>query len=72
MYDKGQFLKEWQVKDKINESIFSQFAFNHIRMTQTKKIITHRVLKFHKWILGDVCEESKFLKELQVTDRIIE
>ena len=35
----GKFLKEWQVTDKIIESIFSQFAFNHLQMTQTQEII---------------------------------
>ena len=45
-----KFLKERQVKDKIIESILSQFAFNHLPMIQTKKIITHRVSKIHKWI----------------------
>ena len=36
------FIKERQVKDKIIESILSQFPFNHLLMIQTKKIITHR------------------------------
>ena len=27
--------------------------------TQTQKIITHRVLKIHKWISGDVYEWGK-------------
>ena len=44
------FIKERQVKDKIIESILSQFAFNHLLMIQTKKIITHRVSKIHKLI----------------------
>ena len=35
----GKFIKEWQVKDKIIESILSQFAFNHLQMTQTQEII---------------------------------
>ena len=43
-----KFLKEWQVTDKIIESIFFQFTFNLLQMTQTQKIITHRVLKIHK------------------------
>ena len=43
------FIKERQVKDKIIESILSQFAFNHLLMIQTKKI-THRVSKIHKLI----------------------
>ena len=33
----GKFLKKWQVTDKIIEWTFSQFAFNHLRMTQTQK-----------------------------------
>ena len=41
----GKFLKEWQVRDKIIESILSQFAFNHLWLTQTQKIITHRVFE---------------------------
>ena len=45
-----KLLKERQVKDKITESVFSQFAFNHLQMTQTQKILTHRVSKIHKWI----------------------
>ena len=35
----NKFIKEWQVKDKIIESIFPQFAFNHLQMTQTQEII---------------------------------
>ena len=27
--------------------------------TQTQKIITHRVLKIHKWISGDVYEQGQ-------------
>ena len=50
VYDGGKFLKEWQVKDKITESIFSQISFNHLQMTQTQQLITRRVLKIHKWI----------------------
>ena len=50
MYDWGKFLKEWQVRDKIIESVFSQFAFNHLWMTQTQKIITDRVSKIHKCV----------------------
>ena len=45
--------------DKIIESIFSQFAFNHLQMTQTQEIITHRVSKIHKWIFRDVYEWGK-------------
>ena len=32
-------------------------------MTQTQEIITHMVLKIHKWIWGDVYDGGKFLKE---------
>ena len=46
------FLKEWQVADKIIESILSQFVFNHLWMIQTQKIITHRVSKIHKMDMG--------------------
>ena len=49
-----KFLKEWQVTDKIIESIISQFAFNHLQMTQTQKIIICRVLKIHEWIWGEI------------------
>ena len=62
-----KFLKEWQVTDKIIESIFSQFAFNHLWMTQTQKIITHRVLKF---MIGyeDMCMSGvRFPKPWQMT-----
>ena len=45
--------------EKNIESVFVQL----LQMTQTKKIITHMVLKFHKWILGDVYDWRKFLKE---------
>ena len=41
-------------------------------MTQTQEIITHRVLKIHEWIQGDVYQWGKFLKEWQVTHKIIE
>ena len=44
----GKFLKEWQVTDKIIESMFFQFTFNLLQMTLTKKIITCRVSKIHK------------------------
>ena len=67
-----KFLKEWQVTDKIIESIFFQFTFNLLQMTQTQKIITHRVLKIHKWIWGMCMNRGKFLKPWQVTDKIIE
>ena len=30
------FLKEWQVTDKITEWIFFQFTFNLLQMTQTQ------------------------------------
>ena len=43
-----KFLKEWQVTGKIIEGIFSQFAFNHLWMSQTQEIITCRVLKIYE------------------------
>ena len=53
-----KFLKERQVTDKLIESNFFQFTFSILQMTQTQKI-THRVLKIHKWIWGDVYEWEK-------------
>ena len=58
--------------DKIIEWIFFQFTVNLIQMTQTQKIITCMVLKFHKWIWGMCMNTEMFLKERQVTDKIIE
>ena len=52
----GKFIKSWQVTDKIIEWIFMQFTFNILPVTLTQKIITHRVLKIHKWIWGDLYE----------------
>ena len=59
------------MKDKITKSIFSQFAFNHLQMTQTQKIITHRVSKIHKWIWEHGYEWGKFSKPWQVTDKLL-
>ena len=67
----GMFLKEWQVTDKIIESIYSQFTFNHLWMTQTQEIITCMVSKIQKWIWQDVYEWGTFLKEWEVTDKVI-
>ena len=68
-----KFIKKWQVRDKIIEWIFFQFTFNLLQMTQTKKIITCRILKIHKWIWGGMCmNRGKFLNDRQVTDKIIE
>ena len=66
-----KFLKERQVKDKSTESIFSQFAFNHLQMTQTQKRITHRVSKIHKWIWEHGYEWGKFSRPWQVTDKLL-
>ena len=68
--NRGKFLKPWQVTDKIIESTFFQFTFNLLWMTQTQEIINRRVSKIHEWIWGDVYDR-KFLKEWQVTDKII-
>ena len=54
-----QFLKLWQVTDKIIEWIFMQFTFNILWVTLTQKIITDRVSKIHEWIWGDVYEWRK-------------
>ena len=35
--DRGKFLKPWQVTDKIIESIFFQFTFNLLQMTQNSR-----------------------------------
>ena len=56
--------------DKIIEWFFLQFIFYILQMTQTQEIITHRVLKIHKWIWGDVYDREKFLKEWQVKHKI--
>ena len=56
---RGKFLKPWQVTDKIIELIFMQVTFNILRVTQTQKIITHRLSKIHKWIQGNVYEWGK-------------
>ena len=45
--------------DKIIKLIFMQFIFNILQMTQTQEIFTHRLLKIHKWTLGDVYEWGK-------------
>ena len=68
----GKFLKEWQVTDKIIKWIFFQFTHNQLWMTQTQEIITHRVLKIHKWIWAICMSGWRFFKEWPVTDEIIE
>ena len=70
VYGQGKFLKPWQVTHKISEWFFSKFTFNFLRVTLTQKIITHRVLKIHKWFWGDVYGQGKFLKPWQVTHKI--
>ena len=37
-----------------------QVTFNILQVTQTQKIITHRLSQIHKWIQGDVYEWGKF------------
>ena len=69
----AKFLKPWQVKDNIIEWIFMQVTFNILWVTLTQKIITHRVLKIHKWFWGDVYESGEsFSKPWEETDKIIE
>ena len=41
-------------------------------MTQTQEIITHRVLKIHDWIRGDVYEWEKVAQGMTSKDKIIE
>ena len=43
-----KFSKPWQVTDKIIECIFLKFTFNHLQMTQTQEITTHRVSNIHE------------------------
>ena len=57
--NRGKFIKEWQVKDKIIEWIFFQLTLNFLRMTQTQEIINQRVSKIHEWVWGDVYEWEK-------------
>ena len=53
-------------------SDFLQFTFYILQMTQTQEIITHRVLKIHKWIWGGcVWYGESFLGNGQVADKII-
>ena len=54
-----KFIKPWQVTDKIIEWIFMQVIINILWVTLTQKIISHRVLKIHKWIWGDLYEWGK-------------
>ena len=67
----GKFLKKWQVRDKIIESIFIQFTFIFLWMPQTQKII----VGFPKFMNGydRMCMSGrKFFKEWKVRDKIIE
>ena len=36
-----------------------QVTFNFLQVALTQKIITHRVLKIHKWFRGDVYEQGE-------------
>ena len=68
-----KFIKEWQVKDKIIESIFSQFVFNHLQMTQTQEIYNSYGLENSQMDMRSMCmSEGKFPKPWQVADKIIE
>ena len=67
----GNFLKGWQVTDKIIEQIFFQLTFNLIQMTQTQEIIIG-FWKFTSGYEGMSMSGGKFLKEWQVTDKITE
>ena len=37
---------------KLLSDFFFQFTFNLLQMTETQKIITHRVSNIHEWIWG--------------------
>ena len=50
----GKFLKPSQVTDKIID--FFQFTFNLLQITQTQKVITHRVSKIYEWMWRGVYE----------------
>ena len=65
----GKFLKEWQVTDKIIESIFFQFTLNLLWMTQTQEIITHMVSKFMNGYEGMCMTRAKFFPEGMTSDR---
>ena len=68
----GKFLKPWQVTDNIIEWIFFQFTFDPLWMTQTHEIITCKVSNKLMNGYGEMCMSGgKFLKEWQVTDKII-
>ena len=68
----GKFLKEWQVRDRIIGWIIFQITFNLLQMTQTQEIKPHRVLQnLMNGYEGMCIEWGKFLKEWQVTDKIL-
>ena len=48
--NRGKFLNEWQVTDKIIEWIVFQFIFNLLQMTQTQEIIN--CIGFQKFTNG--------------------
>ena len=61
VHDWEKFLKEWQVADKIIESILSQFVFNHLRMLQTQKIKLIGFQKVTNGYEGSVLVGESFL-----------
>ena len=53
---------ESHLSDKSQIKLLSEllpFTFNFLQMTQSKKILTCRVLKIHEWIWQDVYEWGK-------------
>ena len=71
----GKFLMEWQVTDKIIKwTCFPIHIQPFMNDSNSRNNDYHRVSKIHEWIWGDVIWMSgeKFLKEWQVTDKIIE
>ena len=67
-----KFIKKWQVTDKIIKWIVFQFTFNLLQITQTQRIISCWVCKFPNGYEGMCMSGGMFLKEWQVTDKIIE
>ena len=57
--NRGKFIKEWQVTDKIIEQICLIYIQPFAWMTQTQEIINHRISKIHEWVWGDVYEWGK-------------
>ena len=60
------------MRDKIIESIYFQFTFNLLQMTQTQEIINHMVSKFMNGYAGMCMSRGKFSKLGKVRGKFIE